>query len=668
MPHAAVAGVAPLRASAVASPNPRTRVRVRALRSDGALLDSSTGVTTIGGVPCPSLLQRPVTRHVTCAAFSGTTRADTDQSGIGNFIQRKLSGKTHAEQQVVIRNLEESIAGWFNEQKMKERREFQPPFVRVKSEPKPEPKITRTEENVRFLAKLKGPLGGRIPTPESTTDDSETSDDDGLVAGQNTKNAILFVSLIAAAASLGYLVKLVAGATGNFTTHAGMSGLVDVCYNVVFVDAWAKIAITVLVLYTRAVRRFTELVVGTLAAFTQPNEVNSLWFLSLAMKRSITAISVIGRNVVWWLLGNQLWGLIPLGKELLTFDPGSAVAGGITSATGRNQINALLTTLFDLNGDGIVTTTEVQMWFVAKTLRLLWFFIFIDCAKWLMTLKQAPTRQEMRSQKVKSFDDDDFLSQILRTHFAGLRGDKGIDWDTQARSALIDKTATYLIYLSTAYWCLTALGVNMNGLLAVGGVSGIAVGFAAQKLVSNCIGGILIFVTQPFVEGDHISFLDIDGRVEAVGWHSTRIASIEDGYSYIVPNTDVLSSALKNLSRREYVPIKVDLQFPEGVTTEGEMRKFTNDIGVITNNVTHGVAIGPPSVQIQFDGLNPTVKIKAYIDGRVEQNCDELKASLMREIVKKVEDPNLVVVNTVPVKVIEDNEEEEVEEREWFGA
>lgn len=84
---------------------------------------------------------------------------------------------------MVIRNLEESIAGWFNEQKMKERREFQPPFVRVKSEPKPEPKITRTEENVRFLAKLKGPLGGRIPTPESTTDDSETSDDDGLVAG-----------------------------------------------------------------------------------------------------------------------------------------------------------------------------------------------------------------------------------------------------------------------------------------------------------------------------------------------------------------------------------------------------------------------------------------------------------------------------------------------------
>ena len=31
-------------------------------------------------------------------------------------------------------------------------------------------------------------------------------------------------------------------------------------------------------------------------------------------------------------------------------------------------------------------------------------------------------------------------------------------------------------------------------------VSGIAISFATQKLVSNCIGGILIFVTQPFVE------------------------------------------------------------------------------------------------------------------------------------------------------------------------
>jgi hypothetical protein len=40
-----------------------------------------------------------------------------------------------------------------------------------------------------------------------------------------------------------------------------------------------------------------------------------------------------------------------------------------------------------------------------------------------------------------------------------------------------------------------------HGVLAIGGASGIAIGFAAQKLVSNLIAGLLIFVTQPFKAG-----------------------------------------------------------------------------------------------------------------------------------------------------------------------
>ena len=204
------------------------------------------------------------------------------------------------------------------------------------------------------------------------------------------------------------------------------------------------------------------------------------------------------------------------------------VSGGANPQIGLSHVSSLLTSIFDANMDGVVTTTEGRLWFFAKTLRLLWCLVILDLCQWFFTLKAAPTMEELKTRS-KNYDREDFVSQALRRYCGGLRGDPGVSWDVQARSALIDKAMTVGAYILTAYYCLSALGVNMSGLLAVGGVSGIAIGFAAQKLVSNCIGGILIFVTQPFVEGDRVQFAtgwgQIDGRVDMVGWHSTRIAA-----------------------------------------------------------------------------------------------------------------------------------------------
>jgi len=203
---------------------------------------------------------------------------------------------------------------------------------------------------------------------------------------------------------------------------------------------------------------------------------------------------------------------------------------------------------------------------------------------------------------------------------------------------------TVTAYILTAYYCLSALGVNMSGLLAVGGVSGIAIGFAAQKLVSNCIGGILIFVTQPFVEGDHVQFAtgvgQIDGRVDMVGWHSTRIASIDDGYSYIVPNTDVLGSALKNLSRRQYVPIKVTIPFPTSVDGKDEMQTFVDDVARLVSETVDDFSVRKPSVSTVFDGLTPKVRINAFIDASKDENsckANDLETQIMRDIVEKLQ-------------------------------
>lgn len=472
----------------------------------------------------------------------------------------------------------------------------------------------------------------KIPSPAELRKALEEAgrivEDDDLGTDDSAKVSLhavgpIIVGVAAAAASL-YLANFV-----RMNIKSGL-GMGKILVSVVFNDFCASLAVSVLLLYTGAAGRLAEVALNSTADFVRPKHVNSLWWISLFLKRSVVYVQRLIRITLLWNLGNQIWSLIPLGVDLVAFDP--------IESEGANHLHSLCCTVFDANKDGIVTTTEVQMWFVSKTLRLLRFFSFLEIFKWFMHLKSPPNIEEQRSRG-HVYDREDFVSQALRHHYAGLRGTRGVSWEQQARSALIDKTLSVAAYLAVIYWCLTALGVNLTGILAVGGVSGIAVGFAAQKLVSNCIGGILIFVTQPFVEGDHVAFGSIEGRVEMVGWHSTRISSLEDGFSFIVPNTDVLGSALRNLSRREYIPIKIKVPFPEAIKSRKGMATFVEEIRSLVMDTVDAYSVRTPTVDMKFDDLKPHISIKAFINGSKDKNrAADLRTKLMLEIQEKCDD------------------------------
>ena len=45
---------------------------------------------------------------------------------------------------------------------------------------------------------------------------------------------------------------------------------------------------------------------------------------------------------------------------------------------------------------------------------------------------------------------------------------------------------------------LNALNLDVTGLLAIGGVGGVAISFGAQRVMGNLVSGLLLFITQPF--------------------------------------------------------------------------------------------------------------------------------------------------------------------------
>lgn len=91
--------------------------------------------------------------------------------------------------------------------------------------------------------------------------------------------------------------------------------------------------------------------------------------------------------------------------------------------------------------------------------------------------------------------------------------------------------------------------LNIFGLFASLGIGGIAVAFAAQKTLEQLLGGIVIYLDQPFVVDDYIGLPDGSfGRVESIGLRSTKIRSSGKGTLLVVPNNALNQVTIENFT------------------------------------------------------------------------------------------------------------------------
>ncbi|MBX2808715.1 MAG: mechanosensitive ion channel family protein [Cellvibrionaceae bacterium] len=97
---------------------------------------------------------------------------------------------------------------------------------------------------------------------------------------------------------------------------------------------------------------------------------------------------------------------------------------------------------------------------------------------------------------------------------------------------------------------MQSMGYSISGILAFGGIGGLAVGFAAKDLLANFFGGLMIYLDRPFKVGDWVRSPDqeIEGTVEDIGWRLTRIRTFDKRPLY-VPNATFAQISLENPSR-----------------------------------------------------------------------------------------------------------------------
>jgi MscS family membrane protein len=134
----------------------------------------------------------------------------------------------------------------------------------------------------------------------------------------------------------------------------------------------------------------------------------------------------------------------------------------------------------------------------------------------------------------------------------------GIIEQRAARGESVDRTTVDAIgkllrlsvLITAILVTLQSLGFSISGVLAFGGIGGIAVGFAARDLLANFFGGLMVYLDRPFEVGDWIRSpdKDIEGTVEEIGWRLTRVRTFDKRPLY-VPNSVFTQISVENPSR-----------------------------------------------------------------------------------------------------------------------
>lgn len=118
------------------------------------------------------------------------------------------------------------------------------------------------------------------------------------------------------------------------------------------------------------------------------------------------------------------------------------------------------------------------------------------------------------------------------------------------------------VVITAVLIAMQIFGYSISGVLAFGGIGGIAIGFAAKDLLANFFGGMMIYLDRPFAVGEWVRSPDreIEGTVEDIGWRLTRIRTFDKRPLYVpnsIFNTISIENPSRMLNRRIYETIGV---------------------------------------------------------------------------------------------------------------
>lgn len=142
--------------------------------------------------------------------------------------------------------------------------------------------------------------------------------------------------------------------------------------------------------------------------------------------------------------------------------------------------------------------------------------------------------------------------RVLRKITARLLSRSRLDERIQKYILIAVKAALYVLLILVV---MEALDIKATSLVALVSVFSLGLTLAAEDVLGNVAGGMVILSSRPFLIGDFIEAEGVSGTVEEIGLNHTKLLT-PDGQLVMMPNRTLSSSKVTNyttLGRRRVV-------------------------------------------------------------------------------------------------------------------
>ncbi len=197
---------------------------------------------------------------------------------------------------------------------------------------------------------------------------------------------------------------------------------------------------------------------------------------------------------------------------------------------------------------------------------------------------------------------------------------------------ILERVLKTLIFFFIAASFLQSQGYSLTSLIAGFGITGLAVGFAAQQTIASMFGTLAILTDKVFKIGDYIKVNNIEGTVENITLHSTKVRTL-DNFMVTIPNNIIDSNVVENVSRAK----KRRLQIVFGITYDTSEEKIQKAISIIKSTMKSRHDVNQ-DFRVNIDALDSSsinIKLFGYVKTSSIITLEKVRGEVLFEIIKQ---------------------------------
>ena len=197
---------------------------------------------------------------------------------------------------------------------------------------------------------------------------------------------------------------------------------------------------------------------------------------------------------------------------------------------------------------------------------------------------------------------------------------------------IINKIIKFTLFFIMFAGFLQTHGYSVSSLIAGFGITGLAVGFAANTTLSNVFGTISIIADKSFKIGDYIKVGAYEGTVESINMRSTKIRTL-DNFLTVIPNSMIANTEVVNVTachrRRIFETF--------GVTYDTPNEKLEQAVKILEEILEQTQEISKDYVVFveTLDASSINIKVHAYVKTKVWAKYVKEREKFILEAVKR---------------------------------